>query len=274
MFTVGAFARLAGVSPKVLRTWDAAGLFRPAWVDSTTGYRYYTPAQLPEVRRILALRDVGMGLPEIGRLTSTGGDLRAALVRRREELEQARRELDRQLAALDIQVGAVGGAGASREGGMPATADVVLRSIPAEPVATFDLSQRPDRDEAEAYNELERYVRDLGARAHRPPGALADEGPTLWVPVRRAVPPTDRIGYRRLPACRAATLLHRGSYAGLRDARTALAEWVRTAGFTASGQLRIVYLQFGADADLRLPLAWVVERAADLVTELQLPVSP
>jgi DNA-binding transcriptional MerR regulator len=265
VFTVGAFARLAGVSAKVLRAWDAAGLFRPAWIDGSTGYRYYTPAQLPELRRILALRDVGMSLPEIGRLMSAGGDLRAALERRRTELEQARRELDRQLAALDIRVGAAGGGAAAP--------DVVLRNLPAEPVATFDFALREDGDEAEAWNELERYVRDLGARAHRPPTALEDDGVTLCVPVRRAVPPTDRIGYRRLPACRAATLLHRGSYAGLEDARRALAAWVEAAGLVASGPLRILYLQFGADADLRLPKGWLVERAADLVTELQQPVA-
>ena len=207
MFTVGAFARLAGVSAKVLRAWDAEGLFRPAWVDTATGYRYYTPSQLPEVRRVLALRAVGMSLADIGRLTSAGGDLRAALERRREELEDARRELDRQLAALDIQVGAVR---AGHAGAGPVPADVVLRALPAEPVATFDLTQRADRDEAEGYNELERYVRGLGARANRPPGALEDGRPTLYVPVRRAIPPNDRIGYGRLPACRAATLLHRG----------------------------------------------------------------
>ena len=53
MFTVGAFARIAGVSPKMLRSYDALGLFRPAWRDSHTGYRCYSPAQLPELRRIL-----------------------------------------------------------------------------------------------------------------------------------------------------------------------------------------------------------------------------
>ncbi len=264
VFTVSAFARLAGVSAKVLRSWDAADLFRPAWVDASTGYRYYVPAQLPELRRILALRDVGMSLAEIGRLTSAGGDLRTALERRREELEQARRELDRQLAALDIRVGAGGGAPAP---------DVVLRTLPAEPVATFDLAHREDGDEAEAWNELERHVRDLGARAHRPPGALEDGAVTLWVPVRRAVPPTDRIGYRRLPACRAATLLHRGSYATLSDARAELLGWVAAAGLREAGPMRILYLQFGADAELKLPRGWIVERAADLVTELQQPVA-
>ena len=83
MFRVAEFAHLAGVSPRMLRKWDGLGLFRPAWVDPATGYRAYSPAQLPELRRILALRDVGMPLAEIAGLQGGRGDLREALARRR-----------------------------------------------------------------------------------------------------------------------------------------------------------------------------------------------
>ena len=82
MFTIGPFSRLAGVSAKVLRSYDRVGLFRPVWTDPWSGYRYYSPAQLPDVRRILALRDMGIGLAEIGRLVDGGVDLRTALERR------------------------------------------------------------------------------------------------------------------------------------------------------------------------------------------------
>src|ERR671927_567300 len=126
MFTIGPFSRLAGVSPKVLRSYDALGLFRPVWLDPSTGYRYYSPAQLPELRRITALRDVGLGLAEIGRLVRGGEDLRVALERRRQALEAERIEIDRRLAALDIRV---------RDGTPDAAADVVLRPVPTELVA-------------------------------------------------------------------------------------------------------------------------------------------
>src|SRR3954451_8014184 len=88
MFRIAEFARLAGVSSRMLRKWDALGLFRPAWIDQSTGYRAYSPAQLPELRRILALRDLGMPLGHIGTLLAGGGDLRVALERRRAELER------------------------------------------------------------------------------------------------------------------------------------------------------------------------------------------
>lgn len=44
------------------------------------------------------------------------------------------------------------------------------------------------------------------------------------------------------------------------------------AGHAPAGPLRILYLQFGAERDLRLPGGWTVERDDDFVTELQLPI--
>lgn len=271
MFTIGPFARLGGVSPKVLRTYDALGLFRPAWTDPASGYRHYSPAQLPQLRRILALRDMGIGLTELTELVggpvggSAGGpDVRAALERRRVELERERREIDRRLATLEIRV-EMGVAGSAEP-------DVVVRPIPAETVATRALG---DEDVGAAFHELEVFVRDLGRRANRPPGALVpDDGDSeIFVPIRGPLPgTTGRIGWRRLPACRAATVIERGPYEGVAAARDVLDHWVRAAGLAPAGPLRVIYLQFGAEPELRVPSAWLVDREADFVTELQLPV--
>jgi DNA-binding transcriptional MerR regulator len=260
MFTVGALARMAGVSAKVLRSYDAEGLFHPAWVDRLSGYRYYSPAQLPKLRRILALRDVGFGRTEIGDLVCGGADLGETLERRRRELEAERRDLDRRLAILEIRVA----------GGPASNVDVVVRTLPVETVATMDPAVVGGDVEA-AFSELEAHVRDLGVRAHRPPGAIPDED-AIFVPIRRGIQPTDRIGVRRLPATRAATILHLGGYGTLPHARAELAMWVEAAGHEPSGPLRILYLQFGAEPALRLPRSWTVESGDELVTELQLPI--
>jgi DNA-binding transcriptional MerR regulator len=160
VFTVGAFARLAGVSAKVLRSYDTEGLFAPAWVDPGTGYRYYSPAQLPKLRRILALRDLGIGRAALRDLVCGDADLAATLERRRRELDDERRSFERRLAVLDIRLGA-------------ADTDVVVRQLAAEPVATFALGNAPGDDIGRAFHELEAHVRDLGIRAPRPPGAIA-----------------------------------------------------------------------------------------------------
>jgi DNA-binding transcriptional MerR regulator len=253
MFQIGSFARLGGISAKQLRAYDALGLFRPVWVDPTSAYRYYSPAQLPELRRILALRQLGMPLDEIGRLAS-GGDLRSALDRRRAELERDRRLADERLRAIDIS--------------LESETDVVVRSIGVESVAVLSLTD----DVSDAFFELETYVRDLGRRAHRPPGAIPSQR-EIFVPVRGPIPETERIHYRRLPAGRVASVIHRGPYAGVAEARRALEAWVATARLAPCGPMRTLYLQFGAEPDLRLPPGYVVRDAADFVTELQQPVT-
>jgi len=253
MFQIGSFARLGGISAKQLRAYDTLGLFRPVWVDPASAYRYYSPAQLPELRRILALRQLGMPLEEIGRLAA-GGDLPSALDRRRQELERDRRLVDERLRALDIS--------------LESETDIVVRSIGVEAVAVLSLVGGA----GEAFYELESYVRNVGRRAHRPPGAIPSRR-EIFVPVSGPIPETDRIRYRRLPAGRVASVIHRGSYAGVAEARRALESWVAAAGLEASGPMRTVYLQFGAEPELRLPRGYVVEDSADFVTELQLPVA-
>jgi len=102
---------------------------------------------------------------------------------------------------------------------------------------------------------------------------LEPKGSTLYVPIRHAVGASGRIGNLVLPAARAATILHRGGYKGLAGRSQQLEAWVRRAGLAPAGPMRILYLQFGADPALRLPGGWVVERAADFLTELQWPVA-
>jgi effector-binding domain-containing protein len=97
-------------------------------------------------------------------------------------------------------------------------------------------------------------------------------GAEAFVPVRPPTAPDPRIAYRRLPAIRAATVIHTGSYATIRLTRAALEGWVMAAGFRPSGPLRVTYLQFGGEPELALPPDYLVEHDTDFVTELQLPV--
>ena len=148
-----------------------------------------------------------------------------------------------------------------------AAVDVVVRPVAADTVAVMTVGEGV----GQAFHELESYVRDRGRRAHRPPGAFP-EAREIFVPITGPIDETDRIGVRRLPACRVASVIHRGDYGGVAPARQRLMQWVAAAGLTPDGPMRTLYLQFGAEPDLQLPPGWVVERDADFVTELQLPV--
>jgi DNA-binding transcriptional MerR regulator len=263
VFRIAEFAQLSGVSARTLRAWDALGVFRPAWVDPASGYRAYSPAQLPALRRVLALRDLGVPLSEIAALAG-GEGTKAALERRRSELENQRSELERRLAALDIHVALADD---------PNAPDVVVRPVSTDLVAWLPTPPDGD-DEPAAWYRLEAHVRDLGRRRAAPPGSTRiGEHAAIYVPLSHLIPARDGIGVTMLPPIRAATLLHRGGYAGLRGAERMLRRWTSAAGLRPAGPLRTLYVQFGAEAELRVPPRYLVERATDLVTELQLPVA-
>ena len=65
MLRIGEFARRGRVSVKALRHYEAIGLLRPTHTDTATGYRYYKPAQLDTLNRLICIRALGLSLERI-----------------------------------------------------------------------------------------------------------------------------------------------------------------------------------------------------------------
>ena len=66
-YTVGEVARFAGVTVRTLHHYDAIGLLSPS--DRTAaGYRCYTDADLDQLQRILAYRQLDFSLNDIGQI--------------------------------------------------------------------------------------------------------------------------------------------------------------------------------------------------------------
>jgi DNA-binding transcriptional MerR regulator len=69
-YHIGEFAELCGVSAKTLRFYDEVGVLRPASVDPRTGYRRYLPQQLEQMASIIALKNLGVTLAQVGEFTA------------------------------------------------------------------------------------------------------------------------------------------------------------------------------------------------------------
>ena len=65
LLSIGEFAHATRLSPKALRLYDELGLLPPAFVDPSSGYRFYDPAQLERARLVAWLRRLGMPLARI-----------------------------------------------------------------------------------------------------------------------------------------------------------------------------------------------------------------
>ncbi|MDM7832669.1 MerR family transcriptional regulator [Cellulomonas edaphi] len=93
-------ARLTGTTSRTLRHYDAIGLLAPSRVGDN-GYRWYDEAALVRLQRILLLRDLGLGLAEIGLALDQESDDTAALRRHLAGLATEKQRLDRQIAAVE-----------------------------------------------------------------------------------------------------------------------------------------------------------------------------
>lgn len=58
-------SRLRGVTSETLRHYDRIDLFKPEYIDSDTGYRYYSLRQVEEFDTIIDLKNMGLSLQEI-----------------------------------------------------------------------------------------------------------------------------------------------------------------------------------------------------------------
>lgn len=65
---IGEFAKICQTKITVLRHYDKEGLLTPDYVDSFTGYRYYSKEQIAVFKQITALKKAGFSLQEIRQL--------------------------------------------------------------------------------------------------------------------------------------------------------------------------------------------------------------
>ncbi|MCC9193719.1 MerR family transcriptional regulator [Arthrobacter sp. zg-Y916] len=98
-FPVQEVARLAGITSRTLRHYDAVGLLPPSRIGGN-GYRYYDQHALIRLQRILLLRELGLGLAEIAGVLERQGNTTDALRTHLAWLEQEKDRLARQIASV------------------------------------------------------------------------------------------------------------------------------------------------------------------------------
>ena len=86
MYRIGEFSELSKTTIKTLRYYEKEGLLIPAHVDQDTGYRFYETSQLPELAKIISLRQMGLSINNIKSILN-GSDMKQIFKLRKQELE-------------------------------------------------------------------------------------------------------------------------------------------------------------------------------------------
>jgi effector-binding domain-containing protein len=261
VYTVGQLARICGISAKTLRHYDAEGLFSPAEVGPDNRYRYYAAAQLPVLRRIVFLRNLGIGVDPLKHLKATGAlddpeKLEAALTGRAETASQEISSLESLLDRIQFVLARMRAEGEVPDMGQY---EVGVKQVPAMEVVSVRKTI-PLAGIGELFGEA---FRKLRARPAGPPVAIYHdpEFDPEKADIEVAVPVAAR-GTGTLPAAEVAFVTHVGPYSKFGEVYQALTDWLQANGRQMSGPPREIYL---VGPESKRP-------ESEYVTEVQFPV--
>jgi len=272
MINIGDFARLGQVTPRMLRYYDELALLRPDRVDPTTGYRYYAASQLSRLHRIVALRDIGFSLEQIGQLLAenpTVEDMRAMLRLRRAQIEQTVGEEQQRLRRVEAHLRALEGSNAVN------VQDIVIKQTQPIRVAQATARGLTHADIGPAFGrllpEVIAHLESSGAKPGISVGFYEDDNGTAaegdlvlhagFEIGDQDVPDSDRVHVVDLPVMEVAAAVYRGGPEGIPPAWEALVRWIDDSGYRLAGECRELYHE------------WDEEEPARNVTELQQPIS-
>jgi DNA-binding transcriptional MerR regulator len=268
MLSIGEFARLGQVSPRMLRHYDQLGLLQPERVDPDTGYRFYGVHQLGRLHRIVALRDLGFTLEQISTLLEgelSPEQLRGMLQLRRAELEQSVADAQSRLRRVEAHLRAIEGSNTVK------AQDVVIKETqPLRVAEARDVAGGLDPEHVgpvfmRLAPKLIDHLQQAGAR----PGMMvgyydepAEDG-SVGVHVayeigEQPVPISEGVETVELPVVTVASVVHRGDMEGVAPVYEALVRWIEDSGFRLAGHSRELYHEMTADGPS--------------VTELQMPI--
>ena len=96
------FAEFTGVSVRTLHYYDEIGLLTPAFVDRSTGYRFYDEQSLLRMQEILFYRELDFSLKSIGEILSAPNYNKTEALKEQKHLLTLKKErLERLIFAID-----------------------------------------------------------------------------------------------------------------------------------------------------------------------------
>ena len=247
MLKIGEFSKLSRVSIRMLRHYDDIGLLKPARIDSFTGYRYYSPEQLPVIGRITALKDMGFALADIVKILEVYDDkevLDAYLVRRQQELKKISETAEHQMRLLDTARERL-----RKEQNM--NYDVSIKTIPQRYAATVQMTIPRYEDEGMVWQILNEETASLNM-IPADPCLVAAEFPEdeyrendveviAWKTVKGEYPDTEHVKFRTLPPVKVASCMVRGGYEQMPEVYGAVISWVSANGYECAGSMFNIY---------------------------------
>lgn len=246
LYSIGDFSRMCRLTVKALRLYDDQGIFKPGHVDPSSGYRYYSSAQLAEANMVRMLRSLELPLEQVREFLQEGDP-----VAKKKLLEQHRERMEERARSYSSIVASVESLIDGREGIMDRK--IEIKDMAEQPV----LGVRFKTDMAEigenigkAFGRLFAYLGQCGEFPAGPPFALyhdpeyreEDMDVEACVPTARLLEGNEEVKPGKLEGGKAASTLHMGPYDRISGAYGELMTWITENGYRPKSPCREVYL--------------------------------
>ena len=269
MIRIGDFSKLSRVTVKTLRYYDEVGLLHPAHVDVATGYRFYAHDQLPRLNRILALKDLGFSLEEIGHLLAddlTTEQMHGMLKLRQSEISHRVQDERERLARVEARLRQI------EQEDVVSKYDAVIKKVePIKVAAVRDVVPTPP-DQGRLWGELMSHLAQHQVQPLEPCLSVyydeeykeKDWDIEVCMPIEGDVPENERVSVRELDGVETmAYVVHHGPFTTIGEAYEALMKWVSENDYRIVGPAREIYLR---------PAKEGIQNDPDTLTEIQFPV--
>lgn len=266
MYSIGDFSKINKITPKTLRHYDRIGLLRPALTDQRTGYRFYSAEQLPVMRKILMLKELGFTLSEIEQIVNKQTAIAGFLEQRKQQLEQTIDEAQHRLVRVREYLVKIKGEQTMRnQVQIKALPEVIAASMRTK-IASYDIY-------FDIVPQMGAYMRSVGAVCRDPAYCFTiyHDGEyresNIDVEICEAVTAprraSEKVTFKTIPAVtEAACLYHKGPYKTINESYNRLFQWIADQGFVVLDNPRESYIDG----------IWNKDNEAEWLTEVQVPV--
>jgi effector-binding domain-containing protein len=243
---IGRFSKMTRLSVKALRLYDEIGLLAPAYVDPSSGYRYYDLGQANKAEAVRILRSVDMPLEEIHEILETEDPelVHKQLVAHRERLAEQLVIQERMLAYLESLI--------RREGGIMPYEVEVIETAP-QTVAAVKVHTSLKKIGDDIGTGFGAVVQKMGASGLAPAGPplivyhdVIDEETAgdieICVPVTGEIAGNGEVYTRELEGGTMASTMHHGPYSEIAPAYHTVTGWISEHGHEMAGPPREIYL--------------------------------
>lgn len=267
MFKIGDFSKLTMVSIRMLRYYDEMGLFKPAEIDTFTGYRYYSAKQITKLNLIVSLRDMGFNVADIVVAINEPSDenLKDILKQKKDEVTNNINAEKEKLRKINAAINNL-----KRER-VNMNYNITLKSVPSYKIISLRDTIPTYKAEGMLWERLGKYIQDkkipcnnIGYATYHVEGYI--EGPVdveVAVCIENLLVDADGFTFKETePIEQVASILVPGDFSNIAPAYNFLGNWLEENGYTICGNAR------------QLPLKGPCTETNpdDYLSEIQIPI--